>query len=206
MALQLAKRLGIRHLDTGSMYRAVALDALENNITGDPQAVVRRCGQITLDFDWSFNPAHILLNQRDVTQDIRRQEVTQNTYVSADNPQVREFLVKRQREIGRQCGSLVSEGRDQGTVVFPDADCKFFLVADVNQRAQRRMRQLAQMNIAADEKQIAAEIAARDLRDRSRQVGPLLEAPDAHVVDTTHHSLDEVVQTMMNFIQAEKKS
>jgi len=186
------------------MYRAAALDALENNITTDPEAVARHCAQIKLDFDWSFNPAHVLLNGRDVAQAIRRQVVTQNTFVAADNPKVRELLVRRQREIGGECGSLVSEGRDQGTVVFPDADCKFFLIADVNERARRRMQQLLQMNLSADENQIATEIATRDHKDRNRPVGPLLQAPDAHVIDATHLSLEEVVQAMLNHIEAEK--
>jgi CMP/dCMP kinase len=206
VARLLAGRLGIRHLDTGAMYRAVALDALEHNITSDPVAVARRCSEMVLDFDWSFTPAHILLDGRDVSEAIRRQDVTQITHVAADNPQVRAQLVLRQQEMGRLSGSVVSEGRDQGTVVFPNADFKFFLAADVNERARRRLRQLTQMNIRADQSEIASQIAVRDQRDRSRPVGPLLEAPDALVIDVTHLSLDQVVQTMLQSIQAEKKS
>src|SRR4051812_28066852 len=113
-ALELARRLQLPHLDTGAMYRAVALDALNQGILDDPDRIGHRCRLITIDFDWSKQPASVLLNGHDVTDAIRTPEITAITYVAADNPWVREELVKHQRLIGEKWQSLVTEGRDQG--------------------------------------------------------------------------------------------
>lgn len=199
-ALQLAGRLGIPHLDTGAMYRAVALDALEHNILNDPDRIAQRSRLLALTFDWSVTPAAIHLNGRNVSELIRQPQVTAITYVAADNPWVRETLVSQQRAIGRECGSLVTEGRDQGTIVFPQADYKFYLNAHPEERARRRIAQLAAKGISAEQSDVLNQILQRDMRDQARAVGPLARPQDAIELDTTDLTLDETVEEMIKHI------
>lgn len=204
-ALQLATRLGLPHLDTGAMYRAVALDALEQNLLDQPDAMGNRARLLALDFDWTKSPAEILLNGRHVESAIRTPQVTEITWHAADNPWVREELVKRQRHIGEACrtraGGLVTEGRDQGTIVFPNAEFKFFLDAHPEERARRRIGQLAAKGIAADLDEVLQQILQRDQRDQGRSVGPLVRPANAIVLDTTDLTLAQVVQKMFEIIQ-----
>ena len=202
----LAQKLGFAHLDTGAMYRAVALDAMEQGITDNPTAIAQRAAKISLDFDWSVQPAHILLNARDVAQTIRTPEVTRLTYIAADNAAVRAELVESQRKIAQSVGSLVTEGRDQGTVVFPDAAYKFYLDADVHQRALRRVKDLAQKGITIDLAKMIRELEQRDGRDRTRSTGPLAIPAGAVIVDTTHLSLADVVEELASRINIKPKS
>jgi len=201
-ALQVAARLGLPHLDTGAMYRAVALDALEEGILHDPDRIAQRCRLLSLEFDWSKTPAAILLNGRNVSDLIRQPEVTEITYVAADNPWVREELVRQQRLIGQKCGSLVTEGRDQGTIVFPQADFKFYLNAHPEERARRRIAQLQKKgNVDLDVDEVLEQILQRDMRDSSRAVGPLSRPKNAIDIDTTELSLEETVDAMISHIQ-----
>jgi cytidylate kinase len=200
-ALSLARRLHIPHLDTGAMYRAVALDALEQGILNDPDAIAQRCRQLTLTFDFARSPAPILLNGRDVSEQIRAPRVTEVTYAAADNPWVREELVRLQRQIGRQCGSLVTEGRDQGTIVFPHADFKFYLNAHPEERARRRIGQLAAKGISAELHDVLQQILQRDMRDQARAVGPLARPKDAIDLDTTDLTLEQTVDAIIRHIQ-----
>jgi cytidylate kinase len=196
-ALELARRLDIPHLDTGAMYRAVALDAMEQGLLDDPDRIGHRCRLLTLTFDFARRPAPMLLNGRDVSDAIRTPAVTAVTYQAADNPWVREELVKQQRAIGQACGSLVTEGRDQGTIVFPHADFKFYLNAHPEERARRRVDQLARKGISAELSDVLQQIVERDMRDQSRAIGGLARAKDAIDLDTTDLTLDEVVEAMM---------
>ncbi len=203
-ALRLARRLDIRHLDTGAMYRAVALDALQQGIIHDPAAMSRRVAEIQLDFDFSTHPAGILLAGQDVSQVIRTPQITQITRCAADNPAVRASMVQRQRLIAAESQSLVTEGRDQGTVAFPRADFKFYLDADPRSRAHRRFLELTRRNISADENQILLDILQRDQQDRTRPVGALIQAPDAIIIDTTLLTLEQVVDAMAAQIEARR--
>lgn len=199
-ALELARRLDIPHLDTGAMYRAVALDAREQGLLDDPDRIGHRCRLITISFDWSRRPAAVLLNGRDVSDAIRTPDITEVTYQAADNPWVREELVKQQRAIGAACGSLVTEGRDQGTIVFPQADFKFYLNAHPEERARRRVDQLAQKGISAELSDILEQIVQRDMRDQTRAIGGLARAKDAIDLDTTDLTLDQTVEAMLQRI------
>jgi cytidylate kinase len=199
-ALQLARKLGIPHLDTGAMYRAVALDALEEGILADPDRIAQRCRLLSLTFDFSRSPAPILLNGHDVSEQIRAPRVTEVTWVAADNPWVREELVRLQRQIGREQGSLVTEGRDQGTIVFPNADFKFYLNAHPEERARRRIAQLAAKGISAEQSDVLEQILQRDMRDQARAVGPLARPKDALDIDTTDLTLEETVDAMITVI------
>lgn len=182
------------------MYRAVALDAREQGLLDDPDRIGHRCRLITISFDWSRRPAAVLLNGRDVSDAIRTPDITEVTYQAADNPWVREELVKQQRAIGAACGSLVTEGRDQGTIVFPQADFKFYLNAHPEERARRRVDQLAQKGISAELSDILEQIVQRDMRDQTRAIGGLARAKDAIDLDTTDLTLDQTVEAMLQRI------
>ena len=203
-ALKLAVRLGVPHLDTGAMYRAVALDALEHDLMDKPDAIANRARLLALDFDWTKSPAEILLNGRNVADAIRTPQVTEITWQAADNPWVREVLVKLQRRIGEQCrtqhGGMVTEGRDQGTIVFPGAEYKFYLDAHPEERARRRIAQLAAKGIAADMQEILQNILQRDMRDQTRAAGPLSRPADAIALDTTDLTLEQVVDKMFEIV------
>jgi cytidylate kinase len=201
-ALQLAQRLAIPHLDTGAMYRAVALDALEQGILRDPDAIAQRCRLVALDFDWTKTPAAILLNGKNVAEAVRAPRVTEITYAAADNPWVREELVRQQRAIGKKAGSLVTEGRDQGTIVFPNADFKFYLSAHPEERARRRIAQMAEKGISAELNDVLQQILQRDMRDQVRAFGPLARPHDAIELDTTDLTLDGTVEEMIRHIQS----
>jgi CMP/dCMP kinase len=128
--------------------------------------------------------------------------VTETTYVAADNPWVREELVRQQRAIGQKAGSLVTEGRDQGTIVFPNAQFKFYLNAHPEERARRRIAQLAAKGISAELHEVVQQIVQRDMRDQGRAVGPLARPEDAIEIDTTDLTLDQTVEQMIHHIQS----
>jgi cytidylate kinase len=191
-ARALAQRLGFEFLDTGAMYRSVALAALRAGVSfADPAATVALLGRFRLEMPGG----RVLLDGDDVTGIIRTQEVTNATGAAADSPLVRRRLVNLQREIaaGR---NMVCEGRDQGTVVFPDAVCKFFLVADPEERARRRQRELEARGEAVDFAALLAAIAQRDRRDAARDLAPMRPADDAVVLDSTTQTLEQIVARM----------
>ena len=189
VAKALAQRLGFRFLDTGAMYRAVALAAMRRGLDGSRTLeIVALTGQIEV----IVEEDRVLLDGDDVTAEIRTPEVTANTHWAADNPGVREQLVEWQRRIG-ESENIVSEGRDQGTVVFPDAQCKIFLTATPEERARRRARDLAARGETLSEAEVLAQQTQRDHRDQSRSCGPLVAAKDAIEIVTDGLSQQEVV-------------
>ena len=191
-ARALAQRLGFEFLDTGAMYRSVALAARRAGVDlADPAAAEALVAGLRLEL-----PAgRVLLDGEDVSAAIRRPEVTAATGAAADSPAVRRRLADLQRAIaaGR---NMVAEGRDQGTVVFPDAVCKFFLVADPEERARRRQRELEARHEPVDFAALLAAILERDRRDAARDIATMRPADDAILLDTTRLSLDEVVDRM----------
>jgi cytidylate kinase/pantoate ligase/cytidylate kinase len=196
VAKALAKRLGYRFLDTGAMYRAVALAVMRRGIDGDQtDEIVAIVGQIVV----IVEEERVLLDGDDVTAEIRTPEVTANTHWAADNPGVREQLVVWQRRIG-EAANIVTEGRDQGTVVFPGAECKIFLTATPEERARRRRRDLAARGETLSEEEILAQQTQRDHRDQSRACGPLVAAEDAVEVVTDGLSQEEVVERLAKLI------
>lgn len=189
VARRLATRLGFEFLDTGAMYRAVAWAAAEANLPWDqPAEIARLARAIAL----RVAGDRIFVNDRDVTAEIRTSRITAVTKYSANNPEVRAHLVTLQRELatGRD---IVTEGRDQGTVVFPDAACKIFLTAGPEERARRRVADLARRGEQIDFADVLAQQNARDESDSRRAVGPLKPAVDAIQVLTDGLSIDEVV-------------
>lgn len=192
IAARLAHKLGYINLESGAMYRALALKAMEQKIPLDDAEAVRQLAESTTILLEPYGDGNrVLLDGRDVSQRIRQPDVTTAASRVSAHPSVRRVLVARQRELGAG-GGVVMEGRDIGTAVFPNADVKIFLDADPTVRAERRVLQNG--DPSADERQrVQAEIAARDERDRTRVASPLVPAPDAVILDTTHKSIDEVV-------------
>ncbi len=190
VARRLAERLGFEFLDTGAMYRAVALAGLRRGIDlRDETALAELAGAIDLRFDCG----RLMLDGEDVSEAIRTPEVTAATKHAADNVEVRRRLIRVQRAAA-QGRNIVTEGRDQGTLVFPDAQLKVFLTASAEERARRRVQQLLASGIEADFARVLAAQQQRDAEDQSRPFGALVAAPDAFVLNTDGLSVEEVVE------------
>jgi cytidylate kinase len=190
----LAQRLGFEFLDTGAMYRAVALAALEMGLDlQDQDAIAHLLAGLYLELP----PGRVLLNGTDVSQRIRTAEVTAASGPIASSRVVRERLVQWQRAIADN-RDMVCEGRDQGTVVFPHAECKFFLVADPVERARRRHHEMLARGEQTDLADVLRAQEARDRRDADRDLAPMRPAADAILLDSTHLNLDQIVDRMEN--------
>ena len=199
IASRLARRLGYTNLESGAMYRALALRAVEGDVALENEAelvALARESRIVLQPKVDGN--RVLLNGRDVSDRIREPDVTAAASRVSIHPAVRRWMVDRQREMGEN-GGVVMEGRDIGTVVFPNAEVKIFLEADPEVRVERRMKQYATPAERAAE--IAREIQERDQRDRQRAESPLVPAPDAVMLDTTGLSIDEVVSRVEEIVR-----
>ena len=192
IAARLAKKLGYTNLESGAMYRAIALKAMEQQVALDDAGALRQLAQDSvIELEPRGEGNRVLLDGRDVSQRIREADVTLAASQVSVHPPVRQVMVARQRELGAN-GGVVMEGRDIGTAVFPNAEVKIFLDADPTVRAERRVLQNGSQS-PDEAKKVQAEIAARDERDRTRTTSPLVPAPDAVILDTTHKSSDEVV-------------
>lgn len=197
VARGLAARLGFDYLDTGAMFRAVALAALDRDADpGDPAAVEPLLAAVRLDLP----PGRVLLNGADVTAAVRTPAVAQGASKVAVIPAVRRFLAAEQRRVARG-RDIVCEGRDQGTAVFPDAACKFFLTADPRARAARRFRELLDKGEAVTLEDVLAAQLERDARDAGRDLAPMRAADDAVVVDTTALSADGVLARLEEVVR-----
>ncbi|MBF0484733.1 MAG: (d)CMP kinase [Candidatus Omnitrophica bacterium] len=200
VAKRLAKELGFAFLDTGAMYRSIALKALREKINmEDEDVLVVLAKRTNLDLKDAPNGVQVIMDGEDVSKEIRTLEVTNNTFYVARAGKVREILVEWQRQIaGRR--SIVTEGRDVTTVVFPNATHKFYMDASVEERTQRRYKELKDKGQDVDIDQLRKEIEERDHKDFSRKVGPLRRAEDAVYIDSSKLSIDEVVETLRRYI------
>ena len=198
IAKALARRIGADYIDTGAMYRAVALQLIRTGTDyNDPEAL-----QAMLDaMDVDFSEGRTILNGEDVSGLIRTPEISAVASPSSGVPAVRYKLTALQQAMGQR-KSIVMDGRDIGTVVFPDADLKFFLTASADERARRRTEEMRAKGEEADFETIRADIIQRDYQDSHRDFRPLQKAADAVEIDSTDMSIDEVVETMMAFIEA----
>jgi cytidylate kinase len=193
----LARALNLLYIDTGSMYRAVALAAIESQLDPtDAEAVTELANRIEIDLEGDPDALKVLLDGRDVTEQIRTESVTAASSVVSTIPGVRRAMVARQRTMGRR--GAVLNGRDIGTVVFPEADIKFFLTAVPEERAERRFKE--HQDSSSTLAQTLAEMVERDRRDSTRADSPLKVADDAIVVDSTGKTVDEVFAEMMKRI------
>ena len=201
IAARLAKKLGYVNLESGAMYRALAFKAMEQKVSLDDAEALRQLAEsATIQLEPCGEGNRVLLDGRDVSQRIREADVTAAASRVSVHPPVRQLMVARQRELGKG-GGVVMEGRDIGTAVFPNADVKVFLDADASIRAERRLRQ-DESRPAEEKQQVLAELTARDQRDRTRSASPLVPAPDAVILDTTHMSIDEVVEDVERIVKA----
>lgn len=197
VAHKLAMRLGLDFLDTGAMYRAAALLALENEIDPtDGNAVALKVNEVGIRFDWNQDPPRILLGACDVSKRIRDLDVSESVSIIAAQSQLRAELVNSQRQIAKEHPRLVTEGRDQGSLVFPEAQVRFFMTASLDIRAERRIRQLAKTGTEVSRERIIKDISGRDRRDTHRPDGPLIKPEGAIDIDTDSLSIEQVVDLM----------
>ena len=196
----LARELNLLYLDTGSMYRAVALAVMESGLDGtDVESIASLANKLDIDLEGSPEALKVTLNGRDVSEAIRREAVTQMSSVVSTIPAVRRAMVARQQEMGRR--GAVLNGRDIGTVVFPDADIKFFLTATPDERAQRRFQEEKVQHPEVSLAETFAEMAERDRRDSTRVDSPLKIADDAIVIDSSGLTIEQVLERMMDEIR-----
>ncbi|MBS1851689.1 MAG: (d)CMP kinase [Acidobacteria bacterium] len=203
IASRLARKLGYVNLESGAMYRALALKAIEWDTSfEDEAALVKLAHESRIELEPTLGGNRVLLDGRDVSQRIREIDVTEGASRVSVHPQVRAWMVARQQEMGKN-GGIVMEGRDIGTKVFPHADVKIFLDADPEVRGRRR---LEQQNVkGASAEALAAELRERDRRDRTRAISPLVPAADATVLDSTALTEDEVLQRAEDMVQQKLK-
>lgn len=198
---KLARELGYLYIDTGAMYRAVALAVLESKVSlTDAEAVAAAAREADIKLEGDPDSLRVSLNGRDVSEEIRTEEVSHASSVISTIPEVRRTLVNRQRKMGER-GSVVLDGRDIGTVVFPNADVKFFLTAQPRERAARRFREerLRERDVTFDE--TLSDINTRDQRDSTREDSPLAIAETAIVIDSTDLSIEDVFERMLGVVR-----
>ena len=195
VAHQVARALGFHYLDSGALYRLVTLAAMKRGVSVDDEASL---AETTRGMDVQFRDGAVHLDGRDVTEEMRTESVSTAASRVAAHPLVRQALLTRQRGFRRAPG-LVADGRDMGSIVFPEAPLKVFLTADVATRADRRYKQLMEKGMYAKMEDVVEELRRRDARDTSRAVAPLKHYPDAFFLDTTGLSVDEAVQKILGW-------
>ena len=193
VASRVAEALGFHYLESGALYRLVALRALQTGEDGEGQLAGIAAGMAV-----TFRRGSIVLDKQDVTDEIRSEAVGNKASEVARHPTVRQALLKRQRAF-REPPGLVADGRDMGTIVFPDAALKVFLTASPEVRAERRYKQLIDKGIAANLRSLSRDLTERDERDKKRSVAPLVPAPDSQVLDSSALSIDQVVEQVLGW-------
>ena len=198
VARRVAEKLGLLYLDSGAMYRAVTLLAIDNGVEEDISKLIELVKLCNIEF--TDNGKRIFLNSADVSEQIRTPKVNQLVADIAKIPDIRHEIVKHQQRIG-EAGNIIAEGRDLTTIVFPDAAYKFYLDASIRERAKRRFADLQEQNVTTTIEAVEAEITARDEKDTSREHSPLQLAEDAIRVDTTGKTVEEVIDIIVAHIK-----
>lgn len=201
----LAKKLGYLYIDTGAMYRAVTLSWLRSNLPLEEKYLVSLLNNIKIDLLNKDDNLTILLNGEDVSSEIRKPEVTNYVSPISTFGTVRNFLVAQQRNLGK-AGGVVMDGRDIGTVVFPNAELKIFLVANIEERIRRRLRELQASGINIDKNEVKRQIVERDRIDSQRIHSPLRKSEDAIEIDTTNLTIEQQVEIIYNLALEKVKS
>ena len=197
-----AEKLNFRYIDTGSMYRSVAWKSLEKNTAlGDEDAVADIASKVKIELVPGKDGQLVFVDGENITDQLKVEEISHGAAIVAAQPMIREIMTTKQRKLGKQ-GKVVMDGRDIGTVVFPQADKKFFLDADPKERGRRRFIELKEKDQVknTDLSTIIAQIVQRDHEDRSRKIAPLKQAKDAMLIDTTHLSVDQVAEEIIKII------
>ena len=205
-AAGLARRLGAAHLDTGAMYRALTLKALETGVDlEDAEALEALAAASDVELDGRAGEQRVRLDGRDVTDAIRANRVSTHSHYVARAPAVRRVMVRKQRAFAERAGDVVAEGRDQGTVVFPGAEVKIFLDADPEERARRRQVELEGLGEYRSFREVFEEIQERDRRDSTREASPLKAADDAVRVDTSGMTIEEMIEALVAEVRRRTK-
>lgn len=205
VASSLGRRLGYLYIDTGAMYRSVALGVKEKGIfPEDELAVSQLASSLHITFVTEEEQTRIFCEGEDITEAIRTPEISHLASSISRQKGVREALVRKQREMGRE-GGVILEGRDIGTVVFPDADVKFYLDAEGDERVRRRYHEMVEKGVKVDFKETQEELLQRDHNDIHRSHSPLRKADDALFIDSTHRSAEEIVEEMVRIVKAKSK-
>lgn len=199
----IAEKLGLIHLDTGALYRGVTWFALQNCVTQEGainlDQLFSSFDQIHLEFKNNGGELILFLNSGDISKAIRSHEVSENVSFVAKQKEVRNFLLRFQRSLAEN-GGIIMDGRDIGTVVLPDAEYKFFMTASIEERAKRRYQELLSLGIDADEQQVKENLIIRDKIDSEREIAPLKQADDAIVIDNTHLTKRETIDSILAYI------
>ena len=205
VARSLAKRLGYVYIDTGAMYRTVALRVKERGISPEDEFGINQlASSLHITFITEGEKTLVFCNGEDITEAIRKPEISRLASTISKQKGVREVLVQMQREMGKGGGAIL-EGRDIGTVVFPDADVKFYLDAECEERARRRYDEMVEKGVNVDFKETQEELIQRDHQDMHRIYSPLRKAVDVVFIDSTHRSVEEVVEEMVLVVRAKEK-
>lgn len=202
VAKRVAKHLSYIYIDTGAMYRSLTYAALKRNVDlEDELALVSVLKDIDISFEQDENDQLVYVNDKDVSKEIRTQDVSSQVSIVAKHSQVRKILVERQKQLAEEA-SVVMDGRDIGTFVLPDAQYKFFLIASVEERAIRRHEENKKNGFPSNLEEIKREIEQRDKQDMEREVSPLIKAEDAIEIDTTSLTIEEVTESILNKVQS----
>ncbi len=200
-AMLVAQKLGYLYIDTGAMYRAITLLAIENKVLNNSDEVIALANASKIDLVYTAGTTKVFLNERDVTEDIRSKEVNKFVSPISKISGVREALVKKQRILAQNNSGIVMEGRDIGSVVFPDADVKIFLTASIEQRTVRRVKEYDSKGIKVSIEEIKSNLESRDKIDSSRENSPLIKAPDAFEVDTSKVTIEQQVEIILEKVR-----
>jgi cytidylate kinase len=195
----LAERLSYIYLDTGALYRAMAYHLIQKGYSGNEEELTDLCRNIRVELSDLAGRLHVFVNGEDVTSKIRTEEIGLLASRISAVPVVRQILLSVQRDIAA-AGGVVAEGRDMGTVVFPDAEIKFFLDASAEERAGRRYRELSERGENANLRGVQSDLLLRDRQDRERSIAPLIASPDAEHIDSTDKTILQVIDVMMALI------
>ncbi|WLR46732.1 (d)CMP kinase [Halobacillus litoralis] len=201
VAKKVAEKLSFIYVDTGAMYRALTWKALKSGVSlEDESGLALLLSQSDLNLIQGDAGQRVILDQRDVSEEIRTAEVTNQVSIVAKHKDVREEMVQRQQELVKDKG-VVMDGRDIGTHVLPDAEVKIFMIASVEERAERRHKENLEKGFPSDLKQLKEEIRKRDEIDSNREIAPLVKAEDAIEIDTTSMNIDQVVEEILNIVK-----
>lgn len=197
---RVAAELGYVYIDTGAMYRTVAVYAIERGIEPDSEELIKELDKIDIDIRYESGALHVYLNGKDVTERIRENDASMGASAVAALPQVRSRLVAMQREMAKE-GGVIMDGRDIGTVVLPDADLKIYLKASVDERARRRYEEYVNNGIECSYEELKRDVIKRDKNDMNRAVSPLRRADDAVEIDTTGNTFEQSVEIIKNMVK-----
>ena len=197
----IAKKLGYLYIDTGAMYRAITYLALKNKVVKDESRILELARKSKIELKYNYGNLVVMLNDHDISNEIRSTEVNANVSDVSKISAIRKLLVEKQRELGEKNNGVVMEGRDIGTVVFPNADVKIFLTASLDTRADRRAKEYFQNGSEVIIEDIKNNLSNRDRIDSSRKDSPLIKAPDAIAIDTTNVTIEEQVNMIIKEVQ-----